>query len=382
MIDGAGGGDRAGRYVAVADVDDDGDDDILVSAIGHDDLTGAVYLVLSDGGAFPSSLADDTDTGSADTDQLVVFTGEYTGDLAGTALAVGDVSGDGQPKLLIGAYRYPGGNLRGAVYLFRGPAAASLSLSEADQFLLGGVEGDQFGAAVAVIGDVSVDGVNDLLIGAPGHDGETGKVYLLEGGDDLDIVQGDVDSAYATFVGSEKEQGLGQRVAALGDVDADGDEDFLIGNGASKGAWLVYGGGLGRGEYTIDTTPNAVFIEGEEGVLSGLASALAAAGDVDGDGRAADFLLGAYQAGEGGEDAGGACLFLATGAPLSGGLAAGDADVCFLGAQAGEEAGGVLAAGDLDGNGQSDVLIGASERDRDAGTAAAGGVYLVFGEGL
>ena len=120
--------------------------------------------------------------GSADAQ----FTGESAGDGVGyrAVAGAGDVNGDGFDDLLVGAYGDDeAGNNAGAAYLVLGSAGglgldASLAHPSVIKFL-GENATDNAGEGVAGAGDVNGDGYDDLLIGAPASDNNTGAVYLV-----------------------------------------------------------------------------------------------------------------------------------------------------------------------------------------------------------
>jgi len=160
-------------------------------------------------------------------------------------------------------------------------------------------------------------------------------------------------------------------------VDGDGHPDLLVGarqhgaGGPGAGAGAAY---LIRGPITGErslTDADAKLVGEADGDLTFRA---ANAGDVDGDGLA-DVLVGARQNDRAGEDAGAAYLQLG---PFEGTIDLAQADVTWLGEAGGDQAGRKVAgAGDVDGDGLGDLLIGAHFE----GSAAtdAGAAYLVLG---
>jgi hypothetical protein len=174
----------------------------------------------------------------------------------GTSIsALGDQDGDGDGELLVGA---PGadaaGTDAGRVYLWFGETAISLN---ANEIWDGTTGGEQFGHCVARIGDVNGDLVDDFAVGAPyanATSADGGRVYLFYGGTPL--------SAGADLVLESPSVGgqFGWSIAALGDFDGDGRDDFAVGapmasaTALEAGAVHVYYGDSGGPATTPDWT--------------------------------------------------------------------------------------------------------------------------------
>jgi len=319
--------------------------------------------------------------------------GDQSGEQSGRSVSsAGDVDGDGLPDLLIGAPDYDGsaGSDQGMTYLVLATnlmaSWGSFQLYDADYFFEGEDAGDYSGRSVASAGDVDGDGLDDILIGADGSDpnnSDSGETYLFLAanlpaiGTTIDL--GDADYK---FEGENHENYSGYAVADAGDVDGDGLGDILIGaygndDGANHSgkAYLVLAASLPSGGGTIDLE------DADYGFVGYWADnyagfAVAGGGDVDGDGLS-DILVGAYGRDAGGTDAGETYLILA--ADLAGygtnKISLGDVPVSFAGQSADDYSGWAVSfAGDVDGDGLDDILIGAPEYHSSYGRA-----YLVYG---
>jgi len=357
--------DYAGRRVATAgDVDGDGLDDILIGARGNDDGgwdAGKTYLILG------RSLDDDStiDLSSADYE----FVGEYDHDYAGNSVATaGDVDGDGRDDVLVGAYgNDDGGNSAGKACLFLASSLggdSSIELSSADYEFVGENESDYAGVTVATAGDVDGDGLDDILVGADRNDdagNSAGKAYLILGSSLGNNPSINLSSADYELVGENDHDYAGSSVATAGDVDGDGLDDILIGayrnNEYTGKAYLILASSLG-GDSTINLSGTDYEFVGEnESDYAG--RRVAAARDVDGDGLD-DILIGARGNDDGGWDAGKAYLILASSLASGSSIDLSSADYEFVGESSTDEAGNsVSTAGDVDGDGLNDILVGA-----------------------
>lgn len=352
---------------------------VLAGAPGDDNRAGSAVAVVDPAGSFDT----------------LTYTGEASDDEAGTSVAVlGDVNDDGNTDYLIGAPgNDQGGQNAGAAYLVYGPVPANstsqVSLSNADIKFVGKSAGDNAGAAVANAGDVDGDGDNDILIGAPGANGEDGEAYLITSqrfGSTRDL-----SSADRTFVGTSR-QGAGGAVAGAGDVDDDGNDDILIGG---DGAYLIYGGASGSGSTTTQLSTGAdVTFSGTNFGSAG--SAVAGAGDIDGDGvddiLIGDPLLATFDNPFVGtpnnlDQANTGAVYVIEGSSnrMSGTVdLEQSADATLYGQNLTARTGASVAGiGDVTGDGTSDILVGAPQYD-DGGLAVAdyGAVYFVEGGSL
>jgi uncharacterized repeat protein (TIGR01451 family) len=312
------------------------------------------------------------------------FVGKNSYDRAGERLAmVGDVNGDGYDDLLVGArHASVTGSQGGGAYLFLGQPAAGwgpgFDLSLADATFGSAGYQDYAGRDVAGAGDVNGDGYDDFLVGASGYDApgavtQTGQVHLLLGRPAADWGRGfDLANADASFTGEAAYDHAGYALNSAGDVNGDGYADFLVGayqndeGGEDAGKVYLF---LGRqdadwGQDVSLANADASFLGNTPYDEAGVS--VAGVGDVNGDGLH-DFLIGSSI-----QDA---YLFLGRAtAYWSPGLSVADADVILSG---GSGDAVVAGAGDVNGDGLHDFLIGAILDDE--GGDNAGKVYLVLG---
>ncbi len=371
QLTGPGEDAQAGYSVGgPGDTDGDGLDDVLVGAwgaSGSNGAAGAAFLVRG-GASSPAALA---------TADLRLW-GEEDGDFAGWAVSgAGDVDGDGLPDLVVGA-PYATGLAAGSgrIYLVAGDTSGDVSLADVGSVLVGDGEYDLAGYAVATAGDVNRDGRDDVIVGAPNASG-TGVTWLWTAGMSGD---GQLSAAEARLVGETTGDQAGYSLSPAGDVNADGVPDLLVGapyhdyGAVDTGTTYVLFGPVSG---TLSLSAADASLVGERGDDHG-GWAVGAAGDMDGDGDD-DVLIGAPGA-DGTASTTGAA-YLVYGPPgtlydLSG------ADARMLGRTNADYAGAAIAgAGDTDGDGRGDILIGAPYADA-GGSSLCGTAYLVLGTGL
>ncbi len=326
------------------------------------------------------------DAGAHALDTGACLAGEAVYDFAGYAASpAGEVDGVG--GVLVSAIGNDDGGIEaGKVYLLRGkPADGTTPLADAPVAWTGEAAGDYAGTALAAAGDVDGDGAADLLVGASGNDAggnNAGRVYLLHG-PFADGV-GSLGDAWATFSGTSTTppavrahgavtggDALGDAIAGLGDIDGDGLGDLLLGASGSDAAgedagevWIVRGP-VREGDHAA-ADADARLVGPGPGAYTG--GAVAGPGDLDGDGLAD--LLVAADAWEGGR------VYVLLGPVADGDGALGETGPVLAAGDEEDLVGwAVSGAGDTDGDGRREVLVGAP--GLDGGGADGGGVYLV-----
>lgn len=290
------------------------------------------------------------------------------------ACAAGDVNGDGIDDLIVGAEDNNAGYTdTGAVYVVLGSTTlASGSLSTAIKFS-GEAGNDNAGVDVAV-GDVNGDRLDDIVIGSIGDSVDLGTSYVVLGSRTL------ASSSLSTaikFTGVSGDR-AGEAVA-VGDTNGDHIDDIVLGaagdddGGTSAGATYVVLGRHALTNVTLSTSTAAKLIGEAPGYSTGVD---VAAGDVNGD-HIDDVIIGSVVGSS--YNAETYIIFGTTGTIAGSGIPSGSLSTGIL--LAGEAVGDwatSVAAGDINGDGIEDVIIGAMGNS-DGGTSA-GAVYVVLGE--
>ncbi len=388
-VDGDLGGAEFGRSVATAgDVNGDGYDDVIVGAPLHTNgqsEEGAAYLWLGSA----TGLDPNATTANADWS----FEGNQQNARFGWSVATaGDVDGSGRSDVLIGAPRATSVQEReGMVYLFLGVPAGLASLpawtAESNQACTNfpPCVGPEFGASVASAGDVNADGYSDILVGADQYENGgafEGAAFVWFGGPSFGSGPNGTPANANWYAESDLDYShFGQSVGGAGDVNGDGYGDVIIGAPAYYDAqpnegmafvWLGNAGGLGP----VGSPANADWqAEGNQD-SSNFGRSVGTAGDLNGDGFS-DLVVGADQYTQTATFEGAAFVWL--GGP--GGLGSSgnplNADWSAAGGQAFAQLGRSAAtAGDVNGDGYSDVIVGAPLYDD--GMASENGRALLY----
>jgi hypothetical protein len=259
---------------------------------------------------------------------------------------VGDVNGDGRPDFAVGAWGVNGNS--GRVYIHSGSNGATL------RTINGLTAGERLGYALAGVGDVSGDGVPDVIAGAPwGRNPanvETGRAY---------VIHANSGALYHTRYGESAGARFGRSVAWVGDVNGDGRADYGV------GAFKSNQGGHQAGKaYVFSGTGPLLFsrIGAAQNHRFGLA--ISGIGDINFDGKA-DFAIGAHKAGGSGR------VYIFAGGYYS-------TLAVYSGDNLGDKFGHSIGAlGDVNADGRADFLVGAW--GHSSGSYHAGRAYAISG---
>lgn len=349
---------------SAGDVNGDGFSDLIIGAISYSNgqsAEGAAFIYHG----FPDTLSTSYLARLDDAD----MTGANFGRSVASA---GDVNGDGFSDVIVGADAFmDGANFNeGRAYIYFGslnglPATPSQILDDANQ------AGALYGVSVASAGDVNGDGFSDVIIGAYRYDfgifSQNGRVFIHYGSPagvsvtpDRELSSSFADDAF-----------FGRSVAGAGDLNGDGYGDIIIGAyGESSGtgaAYIFYGSASG-----IGLGPDLILNGVSNNDIFGIS--VSSAGDVNGDGHS-DVIIGAWGVDDGGNtNEGIAYVFLgsATGLSTSPDFILDDADLAD--AQFGVS---VATAGDVNGDGFSDIVVGANNFTNNV--TSEGRVFIYYG---
>ena len=375
-IDASNDTSEFGANVTVC-VDSDGDGLCDLEEDANTDLDGDPTTIPgpdTDGDSFPNYL-------DADDDEDVTATSARTQIPMVTVIRETHVDSDrdGEPDYLDAPTIGSGGSVASAQKISEtaGGFGPALSIN------------DHFGRSVASIGDIDGDGIVDLAVGAPFDDdggSDHGAVYILFLNADGTVRAkqkiSDTEGGFAAPLANLDEFGMG--VAGLGDLDGDGINDIAVGahqdddGVANAGAVYILflrADGTVKSEQKISATVGG--LTGPLSINNRFGSSVAQIGDLDGDGLN-DLVVGAKDDDDGAVDGGAVyVLFLNADGTVKGeqkisALAGGFTGPLTTNDRFGI---GVASLGDLDGDGNGDIAVGALYDD-DGGTDR-GAVYVL-----
>ncbi|MGK7939027.1 MAG: beta strand repeat-containing protein [Crocosphaera sp.] len=393
------------------DVNGDGIDDVIIGADSADtngkSNAGASYVVFGSRNDFAATI----DLNSLDGVNGFVINGSNSGDHSGTSVSgAGDINGDGIDDLIIGAN---GANPNGQIYAGESYVVfgsdngfeANLELGNLDGsngFVINGAKSFDFsGSSVSGAGDVNGDGVDDLVIGAfwadPNGNAFAGESYVVFGsrdsfGSSLELSNLDGQNGFV-IEGMDSYDFLGSSVSNAGDVNGDGFDDLIVGgiyadpNGNMNAgeSYVIFGSGNG-----FDASFDLNNLDGSNGfIINGIDSDdksgcfVSSAGDVNGDGFD-DLIVGAIYADPNGNmNAGESYVVFGSGNGFEASLELSNLDgsngFVINGIDSEDKSGNsVSSAGDVNGDGIDDLIIGTKLGDPN-GNTDAGESYVIFG---
>jgi Ca2+-binding RTX toxin-like protein len=411
-INGVAPFDTSGYSVSEAgDINGDGIGDIVIGAPGYTrdnpDATttpGTSYVVFGSQAGFPANFELSTLNGT----NGFALNGVAADDLTGFSVSgAGDVNGDGKDDLIIGANGADPNGLEnaGSSYVLFGstsgfaPSIDLATLNGINGFTINGIgAGDELGSSVSGAGDINGDGLDDVIIGAlrANPDGlqDAGQSYVVFGSNNgfptsLNVSDLDGNNGF-TIDGIAEEDESGVSLSAAGDVNGDGIDDLIIGaygadpNGENKAgqSYVVFGSTGG-----FAPSLNLSALDGTNGfAINGIAEydisgfSVSSAGDFNGDGID-DLIISApgaeTSAGQsylvfGSKEGFWASINLSSLDGINGSVLNGVNPNDFSGVS-------VSGAGDINGDGVDDLIIGASYADPN-GNTNSGSSYVVFGK--
>ncbi len=327
--------------------------------------------------------------GSLDGSDGVRLVGVNNGDQLGSSVSnAGDINGDGVDDVIVGALfaSSPNGDSSGSSYVVFGKTSgfnAALELSSLDGhngFRMDGVkESDFLGGSVSAAGDINADGFDDLIISASSASYAVfGKASGFEAVTDLSGLNG--NNGFRMDGVAEMGQLL-RSVSSAGDINADGFDDLIVGasaNDSNISSYVVFGKASG-----FEAVMDLGRLDGSNGFrLDGAGDSVSNAGDVNGDGFD-DVIMGAPFASSNGYRSGASYVFFgkASGFPAEMDLTSldGSNGSRMDGLDANDNLGNsVSTAGDINGDGFDDLIIGAALASPDG--SYSGSSYVIFGK--
>lgn len=351
---------------SAGDVNGDGFSDVIVGAPMYDNGHS------NEGAAF---IYHGAATGLNNTPACMLESNQQDAKFGTSVSTAGDVNGDGFSDVIVGAPMYDNNESNeGAAFIYHGSAVVGIG-TNAVTMLESNQPNANLGQSVALAGDVNNNGFSDVIVGAPMYDKDQvneGVAFVYHGSG-----LGIASAASTTLESNQPDAQFGFSVKGAGDVNGDGFSDVVVGAflydkpEKDEGAAFVYHGsaaGIGAGVVTTLESNQATAYFGYS---------VSAAGDVNGDGFG-DVVIGGFLYDNVENAEGGAFIYYGSPNGIGNGIAK-LLEVNQAGAQFGAS---VAAAGDVNGDGYADVIIGANLFDNGQGNEGAAFVYQGSATGL
>jgi hypothetical protein len=395
------GGVSAAALSSAGDVNGDGLADIMIGQADVNHPVGATFVLFGSAAGFASVV----DASSLDGNNGFAIHGEQAGDFSGFSVSTaGDINGDGVADMIIGApFTASNGSYSGASYVVFGSNAgfgAELDLTNLDGVngfkVVGAGAYNYSGWSVSDAGDINGDGIDDIVVGAIGSESSAGASYVVFGSEDgfVPILQlSDLDGNTGfKFVGAQEYDYSGWSVSSAGDINGDGFGDVAIGakyagesdyySGPAGATYIVYGTGAGfapeLNASDLDGTNGFAINGAGEFDYSGLS--IDHAGDVNGDGID-DIVIGAEDINF--DESGSAYVVFGRSDGFGSDMNLADLDGTNgfrIHSMDSFTAFGfaVGSAGDINGDGFDDVIVGAYQARPNGDYSGA--AYVIFGK--
>jgi len=365
-----------GKSVSSAgDVNGDGYDDVVIGAHFSDlkaPQAGAAFIYHG-GPAMPTTSTYNIYLEYASID------GGGAGNFGSSVSSAGDVNGDGYDDVVVGAYL---SNLKaggaGAAFIYHGGPSMDTTSTYNIYLEYASTDDASFGISVSSAGDVNGDGYDDVVVGAYFSDlkaSSAGAAFIYHGGPSMQTTS--TYNIYLEYASTDTNAYFGYSVSSAGDVNGDGYDDVIVGaygsdlKATSVGAAFIYYGGPSMST----TSTYNIYLEYASTDDAYFGSSVSSAGDVNGDGYD-DVVVGAYVSGLKATQAGAA--FIYHGGPSMQTTSTYNIYLEYASTDTNAYFGrSVSSAGDINGDGYDDLVVGAYRSDLKA--EDAGAVFLHMG---